>query len=365
MNAIRPLIVDDSVVVRRTLAEVFQDVPEIRDCVVAANGRIALDMIGQTCPDIVILDMEMPTLNGLETLEELCEHHPELPVIMFSSLTETGASETIEALSMGATDYVTKPAGQRNFVETIQRIRNELIPKILAICKTREPATHKALKSGTESNVDEAPEIIAIGSSTGGPKALEKVLSQLPSDFGLPIVIAQHMPPIFTARLAAHLDSRCDIKVREASGTSELQPGNAWIAAGDGNLIVKRTGHKRYCQPVSINDEALVKPSVDVLFESVAKTFGAKCLAMVLSGMGSDGKIGCEYIRNAGGEVIVQDESSSVVWGMPGVVAQAGLANEIAPLQAIGEMIKNRTRQRLSVGPQSAFNCHHNNQTTT
>ena len=354
MIAIRPLIVDDSVVVRKTLAEAFHDFQDIGDCAVAANGRIALEMIPHVCPDVVILDMEMPTLNGLDTLRELRRTHPTLPVIMFSSLTERGAEVTIEALAIGASDYVTKPARQGNLTATINRIRDELVPKMRAICKSAQqvsPPTPPQPALEKRHHPDEPFEVLVIGGSTGGPVALHAVLSRLPRDFPLPVVIAQHMPPLFTARLAERLNQRCEISVAEADESCELRPGAALVVSGYGNAIVKQKNRSIWCEPIPAGQNALIKPSVDVLFESVAKVFGERSLALVLSGMGNDGKRGCEYIRNASGHVIVQDEESSVVWGMPGAVAKAGLADEIIPLDDIGNAVNHRIRQSTTLIP--------------
>lgn len=342
MTTIRPLVVDDSVVVRNTLREVFRSVPEIGPCAVAADGKIALELIPQVRPGIVILDLEMPRLNGLETLRALQQTHPQLPVIVFSSLTEAGARETIQALAMGAADYVTKPARQNSLPATMERIRGELVPKVLAICAKRptgRPSVTRRARHNPPSDSASVPQLLAIGSSTGGPAALERILSTLPADFQIPIVVAQHMPAVFTARLADRLNSRSPLTVTEVTEPKELQPGCAYIASGAGHMIITCRDDRNWCEPVSAPPGDTLKPAADLLFQTAAEVCESETLAVVLSGMGRDGERGCEAVRDADGYIIVQDEASSVVWGMPGSVARAGLADEIVSLSEISSTI--------------------------
>jgi two-component system, chemotaxis family, protein-glutamate methylesterase/glutaminase len=359
MPALRILVVDDSVVIRQMISHILSEDPELAVAGVAGDGKIALAKINQVTPDLVTLDVEMPVLNGLETLAEIRKLYPKLPVIMFSTLTERGAGATIEALSLGASDYVAKPSNTMNQNEARQRIRAELIPKIKALCRasattssqTAPPAPARSAQLLEMRKARSAPpahadrpriEIVAIGTSTGGPNALAAVLPGLARDFPVPIVIVQHMPPIFTRMLAERLASRSAISVREAVEGAVLAPGVAWIAPGDFHMKVKR--HAAGLQ-IHLNQdppENSCRPAVDVLFRSVAETCGAGVLGVVMTGMGSDGVRGAERIRFEGGEVIVQDERTSVVWGMPGFTFSEGHADAVYPLDHLPAEISRR-----------------------
>ena len=356
MARIRILVVDDSVVIRRVLTEVLAQDGEFEVVGSASDGRIALAKISALHPDLVTLDIEMPVMNGLDTLAELRKSHPKLPVIMYSTLTERGAAATLDALSLGASDYATKPSNTCNPAEAREAVRRELIPKIRALCGPRlapaatglrlSPALIPSARPRTRGPV----EIVAIGASTGGPNALAEVLPQLPPDFPVPIVMVQHMPPVFTRMLAERLNSRSAIRVQEASGGVALAPGQVWIAAGDFHLVVKRQGLGVHLMLHRDAPENFCRPSVDVLFRSVAAAFGGHVLAVVMTGMGSDGVIGARHIRQAGGEVIIQDEATSVVWGMPGLVRAAGLADAVYPLdQLAGEITRRVMQSRASI----------------
>lgn len=345
MPKIRVLIVDDAVVVRSRVSKILSSDPQIEVVGVAANGRIALAKIPQVNPDVIILDVEMPDMNGLETLAAIRHNYPLLPVIMFSTFTRTGAIATLEALSLGANDYATKPSNLGSVEAANQHICLELVPKI-KLFGTQSIKSQVAIAPQTiapptplaKAQID----IVAIGVSTGGPNALAVLLSQLPAELSVPIVIVQHMPPMFTQLLAQRLASKCKIPVQEAFPGAVLEPGHAWIAAGDFHMIVER--HRTGGQ-IATNQEPpenSCRPSVDVLFRSVASVYGARTLAVVLTGMGGDGLHGCKCIREAGGQILVQDKASSVVWGMPGFVANAGLADRVLPLDQMADEIINR-----------------------
>lgn len=342
MQKVRVLVVDDSVVIRRMLTDVFAGDPDIELAGVAANGRIALAKLPQINPDLVTLDIEMPELDGLGTLPELRKLYPKLPVIMFSTLTERGAVSTLEALSRGATDYVTKPANVGSVAVGIQRVRDELLPKIKALCRIERPATAlpqppRMAKPLAAKRTLQKCDIVVIGSSTGGPQALTAVLSKLPASFPTPIVVVQHMPPVFTNHLANRLNQDCALEVIEATGAETLRPGQVLIAPGDYHLELKRHGVFVTTTTNRNPPENSCRPAVDVLFRSAAALYGPSCLGVVLTGMGQDGLRGSEAIVHAGGSVITQDEATSVVWGMPRAVAQAGIASRILPLQSIAD----------------------------
>jgi two-component system chemotaxis response regulator CheB len=286
------------------------------------------------------------------------------PVIMCSSLTQRGARVTIEALASGASDCVTKPAGQPGRQEAQRVLSQELTPKIHALAgKSRphppapgslegSPCTPKAgplLFPPLRTQMPAAfPAVLAIGVSTGGPAALDLLLPALPANFPLPVVIVQHMPEIFTRLIAERLDARCPLNVREASESEPVSPGTIWLARGDWHMEVVASAANGERAVLHLSQGPLenhCRPAVDVLFRSAAKTYGAGVLAVVLTGMGSDGMIGCRAIREQGGTVLAQDQATSTVWGMPGAVAQAGLAHRVLPLDAMAEEILRIARR--------------------
>ncbi len=342
MARINVLVVDDSVVIRRLVTTVLDADPEIAVVGTAASGRIAINKLAQVAPDCVTLDMEMPDLDGLGTLRELRRTHPRLPVIMFSTLTERGAGATLDALALGANDYVCKPANVGSVPEAIASVRDQLVPKIKALCPPVRGAA-PVLAPVRRSPVPAAAaaptgrtDVLAIGSSTGGPDALTALLPQLPASFPVPVVIVQHMPPVFTRMFAQRLDGKCALSVKEAEDGDQVVPGRVLIAPGDKHLEVVRRGTSVVARLTGAPPENFCRPAVDVLFRSVAATYGERTLAVVLTGMGSDGARGADVLRRTGAEVVAQDEASSVVWGMPGAVVGAGLAHRVLPLSAIG-----------------------------
>jgi two-component system chemotaxis response regulator CheB len=354
MPKVRVLVVDDAVVFRRLLAEELGKDPALDVVGTAANGRIALALMSQVAPDLVILDVEMPEMDGLVALTELRKIYPRLPIIMFSALTERGAMATLEALSRGATDYFSKPAQAGGLEASLAVIREQLIPKIKALCAPAGQATRgPSLQARATQPKYVAPRpppgpvaVLAIGASTGGPNALAEVIRPLPADFPVPIVIAQHMPPMFTRLLAERLSAQFSIPVREGASGTVLKPGHAWIAPGDHHMVVVKDGLQVRLRLHQEPPQNSCRPAVDVLLRSVAGTFGSSTLAVILTGMGQDGLRGCEAIREAGGQILAQDEGSSVVWGMPGCVARAGLADRVLPLALMADEILRRTQKR-------------------
>lgn len=353
MRKARVLIVDDSTVIRRLLTAALSSDPAIEVAGTAANGRIALAKIPQVNPDLITLDVEMPELDGLATLRALRQDYPHLPVVMFSTLTDKGAVATLNALAAGASDYVTKPANIGSVTAGLQKVRDELIPKIHALCRLDPPQTSPTStpsRSGTRSSTTPPTtpvEVIALGVSTGGPNALTHIFQKLPADLPVPLLIVQHMPPLFTRYLAERLDAVSGLTVQEATAGQMLHPGGAWLAPGDFHLTVVRTPRGVMTQLHQGPPENSCRPAVDVLFRSVAEVYGPGTLAVVLTGMGQDGLRGCQAIRQAGGQVLAQDQATSVVWGMPGAVAQAGLAERILPLDQIaGELLRRTALSR-------------------
>jgi two-component system chemotaxis response regulator CheB len=362
VRKVRVMLVDDSVVIRRLLTDVLSDDPGIEIAATAANGRIALSKIDSVKPDAIVMDIEMPELDGLGALKEIRKRDKQTPIIMFSTLTARGAEATMEALSLGASDYVTKPANMGSVAESRESARTQLVPRILALVRnpTGSPVAPGAarrpvpgaqpvpsgpisLRQVTGAVVQ--PRVLVIGCSTGGPEALAKLVAQLPANLNVPVLVVQHMPPVFTTMFAERLDRGCPLTVTEAHDNVELRAGHLYLAPGNFHLEVAVTpgARPRYSTKLtSAPPENFCRPAVDVLFRSAAAAFGPAVLASVLTGMGSDGKIGGQAIVEAGGHIVVQDRQTSVVWGMPGAVASAGLAEAVLPL---GEIATNLIRR--------------------
>jgi two-component system chemotaxis response regulator CheB len=360
------LVVDDSVVVRRLVVDALTGAPDIAVVGTAANGRLAQNKIDQLRPDIVTMDIEMPEMNGIEAVRELRKRHPRLPVIMFSTMTAAGATATLDALAAGATDYVTKPANAGSVAASIQAVRDQLVPRLHALggrrtagrvptrldgtrppTTVRAPGRHDPL--GARTAMPAAPrtgsgriDSLAIGCSTGGPDALAKVISGLPADLAVPVMVVQHMPPVFTRMFAERLNRSSPLTVVEATEGVPVRPGTIYIAPGDRHMTVLRRGTEVVTRLTDGPPENSCRPAVDVLFRSVALVYGQSAVATVLTGMGQDGRKGADDLHAAGAAIVVQDEASSVVWGMPGAVVAAGLADAVLPLDDIASFLTSR-----------------------
>jgi two-component system chemotaxis response regulator CheB len=374
IRKLRVLVCDDSVVVRRILTDVIGADPELEVAGVAANGKIALAKIAQVQPDVVTLDVEMPEMDGLEAVREIRKTHPRLPVIMFSTLTERGAEATIEALTRGASDYVAKPSNVGSVGEAIRRISTDLIGKIKALCgrdvarhgvglATRQAPTPAAVRPGSAGDPAAPPpprppprpawgataapvKLLAVGASTGGPVALAAVLGKLRADFPVPVVVTQHMPPMFTRLLAERLSACTPVRFAEGKAGERLEPGRGYVAPGDFHMSVVRdpAGHLRLALDQGPQENSC-RPAVDALFRSAAAAVGPGVLSVVLTGMGQDGMVGARHVVSAGGQVVAQDEATSVVWGMPGAVVREGLASRVLPLDQIAAELNRRVPQ--------------------
>jgi two-component system, chemotaxis family, protein-glutamate methylesterase/glutaminase len=356
MSKIRVLVVDDAVVVRRMVADILAADDAIEVVGTAANGRIALSKIAQLKPDLVTLDLEMPDMDGLETLAAVRQSYPFLPVVLLSRRAQSGASITREALALGANDFITMPEKAGVGPTASECVRDQLIPKIKrygvrqagrsnlsAPSPVARPAGRSALF-----NLQPPVEVVAIGASTGGPNALAVLFPAFPADFPVPIVIVQHMPAVFTGRLAERLSLLSPVETEEAENGAQVRPGRAWLAPGDYHLALARDAETVRLRTHQGRPENSCRPSVDVLFCSVAEVYGPGVLAVILTGMGQDGLRGCERIRAAGGQVLAQDAATSVVWGMPGAVARAGLADVVLPLDRLGPEIVRRVLKSRS-----------------
>jgi two-component system chemotaxis response regulator CheB len=292
-------------------------------------------------------------MSGVETVAAIRARAPRLPVIMFSAYTEDGAAVTIEALSRGASDFVMKPAQTASADTAMNFIREQLLTRIKAFGKHRSrPLPARANEAAADSSGSWRPtskrpviEIVCLAASTGGPEALELVLTALPASFPVPIAVVQHMPPFFTKQLARRLAEKCAIRVREAQSGEPLEPGTALIAPGDFHLQVRRRDARCYAITSSGPPENSCRPAADVLFRSAAEEFGDQALVVVMTGMGQDGLNGSEAVKKAGGRVVIQDEASSVIWGMAGSVSRAGFASKVVPLKNIAADIMLRVQE--------------------
>ena len=352
---IRVLVVDDSVVIRRLVTHALEEDPSIEVVGAASNGLFALQRITQLNPDVLTLDIEMPEMDGLETLRHVRREYPQLRVIMFSTLTDRGAAITLEALTLGADDYVTKASNEGSLDRSMARLREELIPKIkqffhmpgqthvaarpeLTAIRQPPPRWNVPIPNGTKV----WPRVLAIGVSTGGPAALGAILPELPSGFRLPVLVVQHMPPMFTRLLAERLHAICHLSVAEAAQGDPVESGKILLAPGDFHLKVASAGGRvRVCldQSPLLNS---CRPAVDALFTSIGEVYGGAVIAVILTGMGQDGLRGSEILHAHGASVLVQDEASSVVWGMPGAVVNAGIADRVLPLDRVVPEILRR-----------------------
>ena len=378
MDKVRVLIVDDSAVMRKIIASALQKDPAIEVVGFAANGLQAIEAIKTYSPDVMTLDIEMPEMDGLTALREIRKTNKYLPIIMFSTLTHNGAQAAVMALTAGASDYVGKPATSAGSVDgAFKVLETELIPKIIGLAKRvksrrarelnapdgslpgpgltpipRETTLVRSLKSTPaetslpQSVIPVKPvQAICIGVSTGGPMALMQIFSQITTPLSVPVFIVQHMPPTFTALLAARLSAAGVMTIKEAEEGEIAIAGAGYIAPGGFHMTLEKSGTKTIIHLNTESPENSCRPAVDVLFRSAVEVYGGGLLAVMLTGMGYDGLKGCQIIATKGGQIIAQDEATSVVWGMPGAVAQAGLAHAVLPIEKMAEEIAFRSRK--------------------
>jgi two-component system chemotaxis response regulator CheB len=357
---IRVVVVDDSAFMRKALSMMLESDPMVKVVGTASNGEDGLETIRRLKPDLVTMDVEMPRMDGLTALRHIMESDP-VPVMMVSSITTDGAQATLEALELGAVDFIPK---QMSYVSLdIVKIKEDLLAKIknivarkhILMARAREksrfnkaasggialpkPATNYTRVSAMPRRKNHKIDLIAIGSSTGGPPALHTVIGQLPANLPVGVVIAQHMPPMFTKTLAERLNGLSPLTVREAVDGEAIEPGTVLISPGGKHLLVRRYGGRARVSVSSEPANTLYKPCVDVLFDSVAEACGATTLAVVLTGMGNNGVHGARHIKDKGGVVIAQNEATCVVYGMPRAIVDAHLANDVLPIESIASEI--------------------------
>jgi two-component system chemotaxis response regulator CheB len=354
-NAIRVMVVDDSAVIRGLVTKALETDRRVHVVATAANGLIATQTIRRADPDVLILDIEMPVMDGITALPKLLEVRPGTPIIIASTLSQQGAEISLKALSLGAADYIPKPVASQ--VGSNEEFRRELIARVLQFggrSRARRAPTAGAAPGAARASVGTAPSavpialrkpssfpphILAIGSSTGGPQALNALLKDVPLSIGAPIVITQHMPPTFTTILAQHVAKASGWPCAEAAEGETIKAGKIYIAPGNHHFVIERKGSDRVVRLTSDAPENFCRPAVDPMLRSLAAAYGPRVLTVVLTGMGSDGLKGGRDLVNAGGTVIAQDEASSVVWGMPGAVATAGLCAAVLPIPDLAKYI--------------------------
>lgn len=344
MKPIRVLVVDDASVFRTALKMGLGRDPDIEVVGTAANGRIALDCVKRLHPDVVTLDFEMPEMNGLEVLRIIKKDDPKIKVIMASAFTSKGAELTMEALTSGATDFVAKPSGG-SVREGLDQLVSDLLPKIKGFFgsalsgATQRLLTRSSGKNKYPASLYRLPEVVCIGISTGGPQSLADVIPKLSRNFLAPIAIVQHMPPIFTAKLADRLNNLSELNVVEAAQGDVMKAGSVYVAPGGKHMRLRRGA----AGPICLLDEReklnSCRPAVDALFSSAAEAYSNRVLACVMTGMGQDGLIGAQNIVAKGGSVFCQDRDSCVVWGMPRAIQKAGIAEAVIPLDKIGQAL--------------------------
>jgi two-component system chemotaxis response regulator CheB len=342
---IRVLVVDDSAVIRGLITRLLESDPELAVVGSVGNGQMAIGTCQRQSVDVVVLDIEMPVMDGLTALPQILAAAPEVKVIMASTLTQRNAQISLKALQAGAADYVAKPSSGSE-IQNAQEFRRELVEKVKALGaagrKRRiargDVPTKGAIKLRPANQ--RPPEVIAIGSSTGGPQALIAVLSKFPNSIRLPILITQHMPATFTSILAEHLSRASGWPCAEGVDGEPVRANRIYVAPGDFHMKVAVENGGKVIRLSKEPPENFCRPAVDPMFRSVAQAYGAGVLAVVLTGMGSDGAKGARVVADAGGSVIAQDEATSVVWGMPGATAAAGVCSAVLPLPEIGTYLR-------------------------
>lgn len=348
-SPIRVLVIDALAVMRDLLSTIIDRDDDMEVAGRVESGADAMAEIDRLHPDIITLGDDLSDVEPLSLLRAIAERHPDLPVIMISTADERGAARTLEALAAGAADHITRPPDMTSARRTVETVQASLLPRIKAICgrladdETPASGTSRSA-AGTRRPRMRRLDIVAIGASTGGPNALTALLGALPADFSRPIVITQHMPPVFTRYLAQRLGDISELDVREARHGDLVEAGVVLLAPGDVHLTFERTSHGvaavlDHSTPVQFN-----RPSIDVMLRSIASVYGGHALAVVLTGMGHDGLDGCAAVKAEGAVVLVQDQASSVVWGMPGAIHGAGLADLVVPIGQMASAIMRAVR---------------------
>jgi two-component system chemotaxis response regulator CheB len=348
------MVVDDSPLVRKVAGDILQSDSLIEVTATAASAEFALNKLEREAPDVITMDIEMPGIGGLEAIRQIMARRP-VPIIVLSAHARRGAELTLQALDAGAVDFMLKPstslsggldAVARELIEKVKAASGIQLPQVCSRTAKAQPASEAPASEAIPAYGNDH-QLVAIGTSTGGPVALKTVLSGLPGDFPLPVVVVQHMPPVFTRAFAERLNALCRIKVKEAEEGDALLPGRVLIAPGDYHMIVLRSPP---CPRVSLHQRELVsghRPSVDVLMHSVAREYGTAAIGVIMTGMGKDGAQGLRQLRRSGGLVLAQDRESSVIYGMNREVVLNGDAHEVLPVGKIARSLMERCSQRV------------------
>jgi two-component system chemotaxis response regulator CheB len=348
--AARLMICDDSAVIRAAIGRMLEAEPGVRVVARVANGRQALDELKRQAIDVVVLDIEMPEMDGMQALPLLLRADPGLRVIMASTLTTRGADIALKALRLGAADYLPKPSAAAIADDSFRR---ELVAKVTGLARLRRramtPAGQAAALTLRPASAQRA-QLLAIGSSTGGPQALFTLVQGLGADISVPVVLTQHMPPAFTPLLASHLAGIGALPSREARDGEPLRPGHLYVAPGDRHLLIEGSAANLRARVTNGPPENFCRPSVDPMLRSAVSSCGGRVLVVMLTGMGHDGLAGTRAVIEAGGTAVAQDEATSVVWGMPGAIAQAGLCHKVLPLPLLAAAARDLLRGGRPVG---------------
>jgi two-component system chemotaxis response regulator CheB len=366
---IRVLVVDDTVTYRQLVSSALAEVPGIEVVGTAANGQLALTKIELLKPDVLTLDLEMPVMDGLEVLRQLRQSPHECGVIVLSGSCARGAKTTMSALELGAFDFVAKPDSGGTAEQNMRQLRQQLQSKIEAFATHKlidnirgadkpEPNPRRSIApssqdassySAARHAVSRPPDVVALGISTGGPATLSQMLPLLPGDLPVPVLIVQHMPPVFTKSMADDLDTRCALTVCEAVDGQQVLPGHVLIAPGGRHMKVVSESAQPTIRITDAPPEHSCRPSVDYLFRSVTETYGANTIAVIMTGMGSDGTEGCRLLKKRGATIIVQDKASCVVFGMPRTLVEEGIADVVASPERIAAEIVRRVHIKAAI----------------
>ncbi|MDX1810972.1 MAG: chemotaxis response regulator protein-glutamate methylesterase [Gammaproteobacteria bacterium] len=351
--AVRVLVVDDSSFFRRQIQKFLDNDPEIEVVGTADNGREAIDKALELKPNVITMDIEMPVMDGISATREIMRLCP-TPILMFSSLTTEGARSTLDALEAGALDFI--PKRFEDISQNMEEVRRVLCSRVKGIGKQQriprapvsiapKPAAKEVVPAKPIVS-DRAPakrvDLVAIGTSTGGPVALQKVLTSLPQNFPVPLLLVQHMPGTFTAAFASRLNQICNVTVKEAEDGEMIKAGTAYLAPGGKQMRVRKRGSDTYLA-IEAGDPAMTyKPCVDLTFKSIAENFGPKVLAIIMTGMGADGCEGARLLKSKGATIWAQDKETSVIYGMPAAIVDAGIADKVLPLQSIASHVMEK-----------------------
>jgi two-component system chemotaxis response regulator CheB len=352
----RVLIVDDSVVMRSQIKSALEGVDFVEVAGTANNGKIALQRLEQISVDVVILDMEMPELNGIDTIKHIRKAKFPVRVLVFSSFTTSGSEATLDALSAGADDFIAKPSGPGMSIENaVEKIKEQVVPKLKQFLSVKDRIHTSSKEVGSTTSASSTtlyvkknietflPSAIVIGSSTGGPPALEKVLSNLKSPLKIPIFITQHMPPVFTTSFAKRISQITGIECEEGKDNEIVKNNKIYLAPGDYHMFLAKDSNATHIKLDRSPHRNSVRPAADPLFESAAQIYGSRTLCIVLTGMGEDGLLGAKSIKSVSGGIVIQDKESCVVFGMPGAIFSTGIQDEIGDLTYINNLIKRVT----------------------